>query len=438
MNKSILICTSLLALSSLSNAQTVVSLDSAVSRAISENHGIVIARNNQEMAANNARPGVSGLYPTLSVGGNLNYSNNNTDQEFVTGQSQNVDGAQTVQQGANITLSYTIFDGLNNWNSYRRAQTLEDASIATKRLTIETTVVNVISQYYEVARQTQNLKVAEEAIAISLDRYERAALRKELGAGVTLDLLNAEVDLNRDSVTYRTTHTELQNAKRNLTTLMALDPRTDFTVDTTVVFNVLEPINNFKTRAQEQNSSLVVARRNQQANQYALGAARSGYMPRLSVSGGYGYNRTDAQAGFLNYSQTIGWNAGLTLSWNLWDGQATQTRTDNARLQIENSKRQTQNTEQQLMADIENAYTTYVNALYAMRTEERNVETSQLNFERTKESFQLGQVTNTTFREAQVNLIQSKAAFTNAQFIAKLAEIRLLQLSGTLIQDNQQ
>lgn len=90
------------------------------------------------------------------------------------------------------------------------------------------------------------------------------------------------------------------------------------------------------------------------------------------------------------------------------------------------------------MADIENAYTTYVNALYAMRTEERNVETSQLNFERTKESFQLGQVTNTTFREAQVNLIQSKAAFTNAQFIAKLAEIRLLQLSGTLIQDNQQ
>ncbi|TNE30917.1 MAG: TolC family protein [Bacteroidetes bacterium] len=435
MNKSILICTSLLLATYSSKAQEFVSLDSAVSRAIRENHGIVIARNNTEIASNNARPGVSGLYPTLSVGGNLNYTNNNTDQEFVTGQTQNVDGAQTVQSGANVTLSYTLFDGMRNWNSYRQAQTLEDASMANRRLTIENTVVNVISQYYEVARQEQNLNVAKEAIAISLDRYERARLRKELGAGVTLDLLNAEVDLNRDSVTYRTTYTNLQNAKRNLTTLLALEPRTNFSVDTIVNFSILQPMEVFKNTAMDQNAALIAARRNQRANEFAVGAARSGYMPNLSVNGGYAYSRTDAEAGFLNYSQNLGWNAGLTLRWNLWDGQATQTRTDNAKLQVENSKRQTLNTEQQLMTDIENAYTTYVNALYVMRTEERNVATSQLNFDRTSESFSLGQVTNTTFREAQLNLIRSKAALLNARYTAKIAEIRLLQLSGNLIQD---
>lgn len=414
-----------------------MSLDSAVSRAIAQNHGIVIARNNSEIASNNARPAVNGLMPRITAGGNLNYTNNNSNQEFATGQTQEVDNAQSIASGANITLSYTIFDGLSNWNTYRQAQTLEDASIATQRLTVENTVLSVIGQYYEVARQSQNVNVAKQAIDISLDRYERAKLRKDLGAGVTLDLLNAEVDLNRDSVTYRTAHTQWLNAKRNLTVLLALDPTTNFEVDTTVEFSTLLPLEVFKTKAQDQNAALIVARRNERAASYGVSIARGDYMPTISLNGGYAINRQDAEAGFLNYSQTNGWNAGVSLTWNLWDFRAREVRNDNAELQLANSVRQTANTEQQLQTDIENAYTTYVNALYVMRTEERNVETSQLNFDRTKESFSLGQVTNTTFREAQVNLIRSKAAFLDAKYLAKVAEVRLLQLSGTLVTDSQ-
>lgn len=435
MNKIILICSSVLALSFTAQSQSYLSLDSAITRAIQENHGIAIARKNTEITSNNARPGVSGLYPTISAGAGANLTNNDSKIEFVSGDNQNVDNAQSIAANANITMSYVIFDGLRNWNSYRQAQSLEDASIASQRLTIENTLLNVISQYYEVARQTQNVEVANKAIAISLERYERAALSKELGAGVTLDLLNAEVDLNRDSVTYRTALTQLQNAKRNLTVLLATTPTTAFEVDTNVTFAALAPLQDFKTQALDQNSSLIAARRNQRASNYAVNAARGGYLPTLSLNGGYGYNRQDSESGFLVSSQTNGWNAGVSLNWNLWDGQVTQTRTDNARLQAEIANRQVVNTEQQLLTDIENAYTTYVNALYVMRTEERNVETSQLNFTRTEESFKLGQVTNTTFREAQLNFIQSKAALLDAKYLAKVAEVRLLQLSGILLSD---
>ncbi|KAB2808694.1 TolC family protein [Phaeocystidibacter luteus] len=436
MNKSILICSSLALAATSAFGQTQLTLDSAITRAVQENHGIAIARNNTSIASNNARPGVSGLYPTISATGGANITQNDTEIEFVTGEVQNVDAARTASTNANIGMSYVIFDGMRNWKSFRQAQTQEDASFAQQRLTVENTLVSVIAQYYEVARQTQNVQVAEEAIAISLDRYERAELRKELGAGVTLDLLNAEVDLNRDSVSYRTAYTQLQNAKRNLTVLLATNPSTDFEVDTTVEFASLLPLQDFKERALEQNASLVSARKNQRASEYAIGVASSGYWPTLSLNGGYGFNRQDAEAGFLVSNQATGWNAGLTLRWNLWDGQVTQTRTDNARLQAETARRQVLNTEQQLMTDIENAYNTYVNALYVMRTEERNVETSRLNFQRTRESFQLGQVTNTTFREAQLNFIRSQAALLDAKYLAKVAEIRLLQLSGILLNNN--
>lgn len=448
MNKITQICSSLLLLIgtaghaqdpvrelSLSNGEF-LSLDSAISIAIENNHGIAIARNNTEIASNNARPGVSGLYPTLTANGGATLNNNDSEIEFVTGETQNVDDAQTVATNANITLSYTVFDGLRNWNSYRQAQSLEDAAIANQRLTIENTLVSVIAQYYEVARQTQNFEIAQEAIRISLDRYNRAELRKELGAGVTLDLLNAEVDLNRDSVSFRTASTQLLNAKRNLSVLMGLNPSTDFSVDTEVSFSTLLTQEQFKSKAINQNSALIAARRNQRASEFGASAANGQlWSPVVSVNGGYGFNRQDSEAGFLVSNQATGWNVGLNLRWNLWDGQASQTRRDNARLQAENARSQVQNTEQQLMADIDNAYTTYVNALYILRTEERNLETSKLNFERTKESFALGQVTNTTYREAQVNYLRSEAALLDATYVAKVAEVRLLQLSGILLDD---
>lgn len=449
MNKIIQICSSALLLLSVSayaqdpaqsmglNQGEFLSLDSAITIAIKNNHGIAIARNNTQIAANNARPGVSGLYPTLTVNGGATLNNNDSEIEFVTGETQNVDGAQSLGTNANVTLSYTVFDGLRNWNAYRQAQTLEDAALANQRLTVENTLVSVIAQYYEVARQTQNFEIAQEAITISLDRYNRAELRKELGAGVTLDLLNAEVDLNRDSVNFRSAGTRLLNAKRTLSVLMGLNPTTDFTVETEVEFSSLLTSEQFKSKALQQNAALIAARRNQRASDYAVSAATGQlFSPVISVSGGYGFNRQDSEAGFLVSNQATGWNVGVNLRWNLWDGQASQTRRDNARLQAENARSQVLNTEQQLAADIENAYTTYVNALYILRTEERNLETSKLNFERTRESFALGQVTNTTYREAQLNYLRSEAALLDATYVAKVAEVRLLQLSGILLDDN--
>lgn len=414
-------------------------LDSAVSIAIQNNYGIAIARNNSQIASNNARPGMSGLYPTLSVNGGATLNNNDSEIEFVTGETQNVDGAQTFGTNANVTLSYTIFDGLRNWNAYRQAQTLEDAALANERLQVENTLVSVIAQYYEVARQTQSFEIAEEAITISLDRYERAKLRKELGAGVTLDLLNAEVDLNRDSVSYRTASTQLLNAKRSLCVLMGIEPTTAFNVDTQVEFSTLLTQEQFKNKALAQNAALIAARRNQRASDFAVGAANGQlFSPVISLNGGYGFNRQESEAGFLVSNQATGWNVGVNLRWNLWDGQISQTRRDNARLQAENARNQVMNTEQQLMANIDNAYTTYVNALYILRTEERNLETSKLNFERTRESFALGQVTNTTYREAQLNYLRSEAALLNAKYVAKVSEVQLLQLSGILLDDNLQ
>ena len=60
-------------------------------------------------------------------------------------------------------------------------------------------------------------------------------------------------------------------------------------------------------------------------------------------------------------------------------------------------------------------------------------ETWKNNFDRSEERFKLGQITSLEFRQAQINLINSKTSLNNAKFDAKLIELQLLQLSGDIM-----
>ena len=64
--------------------------------------------------------------------------------------------------------------------------------------------------------------------------------------------------------------------------------------------------------------------------------------------------------------------------------------------------------------------------------QQRSVQQAQLNFEQTKERFNIGRVTSLEFRTAQNNLLSVAAEYNNARFNAKVAEFQILQLTGKL------
>ena len=83
--------------------------------------------------------------------------------------------------------------------------------------------------------------------------------------------------------------------------------------------------------------------------------------------------------------------------------------------------------------NVANAYDAYRNSRTILALQERNLRSAELNFQRTEQLFNLGQVTTTTFREAQLNLIRSRNNISSAKYTAKIAELRLMQLAGQLL-----
>ena len=203
-------------------SQEVLTLEQAIRMALQENHGIRVAQNNEAIAENNATPGNAGLLPRVDVSAGANYTNSNTRLEFFSPDTPPIEqnGANANSQNAAIALSYTLFDGLGTIYNFQRLKALNENARIQARLTIENTLTQVVNAYYTISRNQEQLNIAREAVTVSVDRLQRAEQKQKFGASTRLDVLNARVDLNADSVTLSTALVNFENSKRTLNQLM--------------------------------------------------------------------------------------------------------------------------------------------------------------------------------------------------------------------------
>ena len=209
-----------------------------------------------------------------------------------------------------------------------------------------------------------------------------------------------------------------------------------FLVDTLVVFTPKSQLDSYIEKALENNVTLLKNSHNLKISEYDIKISRSGYIPSLGLYGSYGWNENISPAtpffpGNTQDSYTL--QAGLRLSWNIFDGGKTITNIKNAKINYENRELLQKQIENEVATNIANALTNYEVKLEIFKMQEQNVLTNFDNFERSKERFKLGQITSIEYRQAQINLTSAKANKSLAKYDAKLAEIQLLQLTGQLL-----
>ncbi|WP_374960178.1 TolC family protein, partial [Gilvibacter sp.] len=217
-----------------------LSKEIAVAEALERNFGIVIARNQLAIADANSSILNSRFLPILSATAGFNYSNEDQEVTFRNGEVNSVNGAETERYNAALNLNYTLFDGLGRWYDYKRFKEQYNLSELQVRQTIETTLLQLFTVYYEVARLRENVSVLEQTYANTQDRLTRAQYQFDYGQVNKLEVLNAEVDLVTDSINLINGRQLLRNAKRDLTVVLNSELDREFTVDTAV--NFINPI----------------------------------------------------------------------------------------------------------------------------------------------------------------------------------------------------
>jgi outer membrane protein TolC len=150
----------------------------------------------------------------------------------------------------------------------------------------------------------------------------------------------------------------------------------------------------------------------------------------VSLRGSYGYFRQEIDASNLPKLETLGFTAGVTLRYNIFNGRQVQREIENRRLDVRSSEIQLQSTRQEVGTEVQNVYARYRNTLRQLDLAEINVETAQRNFDNSNEAFRLGQISSIELREAQINLLNEMLRRNNLSFTAKQLELSLMVLSG--------
>ncbi|GAA3557029.1 efflux transporter outer membrane subunit [Snuella lapsa] len=412
----------------------VITPDQAVALALENNYGVKLANNYVAIAENEASVLNSGHLPTVTGNAGAVYNLDNTEAEFSNGESTKLNGAESSRYNASVNLNYTLFDGLGRAYNYKQLKQRYQLSELEARETIENTILQLFTVYYNVAQLTENTSAIRQTLTISKDRLARANYQFDYGQSTKLGVLNAEVDINNDSINYINTYQQLKNVKRDLNVVTGNMLPQDFEVDTKVNFLLQLSREALLEKTLSNNIAVLQVNKGITITELDVRKGRSAYLPSVGLTGTYGWSKNNNNAAsFLAVSTNTGLSGGVNLRWSLFDGGTTITRVKNAEIALENQKLMKKQLVMNITRDFNNAWDDYQNKLDIYRIQEANIVTSQNNFNRTQEKFKLGQVNSIEFRQAQLNLLNAELNRNQAKYQAKLAELQVLQLSGELL-----
>lgn len=414
---------------------TILDKEEAIQLVLENNLDIQVAKNTREIDGNNATILNSGYLPTVTANAGGSIDKQDSEGVLANGDTRTADGAETRRYNASLNVNYTLFDGLGRHYNYKSFKERSEQSELQVRQTIENTILQLFSVYYEVARLTENTNNLEQALEISKDRLTRAKYQFEYGQNTGLDVLNAEVDINTDSINLLNSRQQLRNTMRDLNLILNRDLSAQFEADTTVNFVPGLQMEAMYSEAKLNNVRLQIVEKDISISNYSLKVAKSGYLPTIGLTGTYGWNESNNNSplAFTLQNTSTGVTGSINLTWNLFDGGSTITGVKNAKIGYENQELLKKQTELEVERDIRNAWDSYTNALYVLEVQEKNLQTNQDNFNRTDERYKLGQITSIEFRQAQLNLLNAELAKSQAKYNAKLAELQMLQISGQLL-----
>ena len=415
-------------------SQEKLSLDQAIAIALEKNYDIQIYDNNLMQADNNQDIKNTGYLPSLTLNAGGNYASNNAFVVTQAGEEKSIDGIQSTTYNASVGVGYVLYNGMYRKHNFEKLKKAYELASVQKQIQIDNTILNVYTTYYNIAKNTINLNIYEESFEISKNRLIRTSYQMKYGQKTNLDVLNAKVDVNNDSLNLINGQIQLDNEKRTLNYLLGLPMNKTFEVEEIVEVNELLDIATITANMEANNSTAKQYELNKALANYDVKLNQSSWMPKVSTTVSYGLNNGNYGPTSLFATQNVtGLNAGLSLSCNVFDGGATSTKVQNAKITAANQDLYKNQVELNLSNELANTWAAYLNQLLIINSEEMNVAVADQNFLKTQEQYNLGEISSIEFRQAQLNLINAKVSLTTAKFNAKIAEMQLKKLEGTLI-----
>jgi len=413
------------------HAQEQLTLKQAMEIALENNFEVRVARAEAGIAANNATIGNAGMLPSVGINVSQQNAIDNTRQEFITGNVQEVDGAESFNFSTGAQLNWTLFDGLAMFTTHQQLKKLQQQGEANVRLAMQQTLHDVVVAYYSIVRQRQGIALAESTLELSEERVRLEKGRMDAGSGSRVTLLQAEVDRNADASLLMQRKQELFAQQTELNLLLGRNPATEFTIASdTINLSGAPDLAKLRQSLMEQNPELGAGRLGQEAALLQLKTTRRQRWPVIDANVGYGYQNSTSEAGFLASRTNHGLSYGVGTAINLFNGMEQRRQERNAKAVLEISQLRTAQLELELDGALITAFSDHAALMEQLALATLNLDAAKRSTELSLERFRQGMLTGIELRDTQLAEARASDLLTDLLYRAKLTEAMLQRLAG--------
>jgi outer membrane protein TolC len=414
------------------SSQDSLSLKVLLTLGLEKNYSILIARNEEEITNNNLSYAKYTFFPTLGASGRQSNTIADSKQTPFTGAVREVDNAKSSSLSGAINLEWTVFDGFAMFVGYNKVKELSELGKLNTKMNVENLAAEIASEYYNLIQQTKLLESMRYGMKLSAERLALAAEKYKIGSFSKLEYLQAQVDFNADSSLYLRQEEMVTSSKIMLGKILAYNLNIPNNWTDSINIDKSLMLEELLKSTLEKNTGLLIASQNKLLTDLDIRTIRSRRYPSISLNAGYTYTDTKAEIGFAKTTHSTGITYGATLNWSIFNRLDNRRQMSNAKIALENSELEFESLKLEITSELNQVWNNYTNNLRILSLETQNLESARENIDIAMAKYRLGGLAGIEMREIQKNFLDASNRFITAQYLAKVAEITLKQISGRI------
>jgi len=414
------------------SAQT-LSMADAVKSAI-ENNGLVrIAKLDSTAASLRAMQSHSVYLPTADVQSSATRGANNVAQTTVSGVVINRDNAGFTNMNAAAVMQWTLFDGFRMYAVDDQFTLMAQSERERARGQFAAVIADVMTRYATAVVARHQIDDLRAALALADKRLSIISLRKDIGSASGTQLSQARIDRNAIASMMRRAETSYANARIALYASIGESDTASAILDTNITTPSLPDLESLLTELSKRNPELVSAELAVDAAKARERELNAAFWPRLDLTGGYQYTNNTTEAGFILDNRTTGWNAGLTLRYNLFRGQSDKAASELARVETQRRQILVEEGLREQRSRITQAYERFRQGIELLSIERESYQAAQKNAAAALVSFEQGLVYDIEVRQAQQTALDAALRIAQLEHETFVSAVEALRISGTLV-----
>ncbi len=319
-----------------------------------------------------------------------------------------------------LSSSVVLYNGSLINNDIKQKSLLEQSANLTVIMAENDITLQVTQAFLNILLIRENIVYLQDLVATSAEQVRKEQQLYDAGSIAKKDLVQMQAQFATDRYNLVIAQNAYRQNTITLKQLLLLPVEDSFAIsapDSIAAERIYPALGEVLNASLQNRPEIKNGQINQQAAILGLEKAKAGLRPTLSAGGNLSSGYTSQSGAYFkqldnNFFQQLG----LTLSVPIFNRRVTKTAEEKARIDIEQTKIDAQNTKTVLSQQVEQAYINVLNAQSQYDAAVESLLSAKESYRITSEQLKLGAVTTVDFLIQKNLYIQALQAYTQAKY----------------------